>query len=334
MDASSQYREDSFKAASAHLHDLEGVPHDQVIDVVVTCDATWSKRGFTALYGAVVVGSWKTGQILDVELLSKHCSVCSRQPQRDEDSVEFKDWWEKHKDSCSINYEGSSPAMECTGALRIWNRSVQKNYLRYTSVICDGDSKTATLLNSEQPYGEGIEIVKHEWVEHVQKRLTTAINNLKQTKKKDDNGNKIKWGGKGRLTKNSIQTMQIYYGGAIHYHVGDLNEMMKAVWAIFRHCTSTDEHPHHEYCPPGGTNPKKNWCKYKNALAAKVQPPPHSAPLIPPDLAEHMKPEFARLADRNLLDRCLLGATQNQNESFNSTVAQMSKRKVFKSYQC
>lgn len=188
--------------------------------------------------------------------------------------------------------------------------------MRYTSAISDGDSKSASLLNSEHPYREGVEIKKHECVGHVQKRLTTAINNLKQTKKKDDEGNKIKWGGKGRLTKKNVQTMQIYYGGAIRYNPGDLNGMMKA---IFRHCTSTDEEPHHEFCPPAGNDKKKNWCKYNNATAENKEPPAHN-PLIPLDLAEHVKPVFARLADRKLLDRCLLGATQNQNESFNSTV--------------
>ncbi len=130
----------------------------------------------------------------------------------------------------------------------------------------------------------------------------------------------IVWSGKGRLTKKNIQTLQLYYGGAIRFHAGNLNEMTKAIWAIFRHCSSTDENPHHEYCPPGGIDPQKNWCKYKNAVAVNKEPPPHSAPLIPPDLAVHVKPVFLRLADRKLLDRCPLGATQNQNESFNSTI--------------
>ena len=33
-----------------------------------------------------------------------------------------------------------------------------------------------------------------------------------------------------------------------------------------------------------------------------------------------MKPIFCRLSKRDLLEKCLLGATQNQNESFNSTI--------------
>ena len=34
-------------AASAHLNQCCGVPFDEIIDVPVTCDGTWSKRGFT-----------------------------------------------------------------------------------------------------------------------------------------------------------------------------------------------------------------------------------------------------------------------------------------------
>ena len=38
-----------------------GAGDDELVDVKVTCDRTLSKRGFTALYGVVVVASWDTG---------------------------------------------------------------------------------------------------------------------------------------------------------------------------------------------------------------------------------------------------------------------------------
>ena len=46
---------------------------DDVTDITVTCDGTWVRRGFQSLYGVVVVASWDTGKVLDVEVLSKHC---------------------------------------------------------------------------------------------------------------------------------------------------------------------------------------------------------------------------------------------------------------------
>ena len=50
-------------AASAHLHKLQGVDPTTVLDITVTCDGTWSKRGHTATHGVVVVIAWETGQV-------------------------------------------------------------------------------------------------------------------------------------------------------------------------------------------------------------------------------------------------------------------------------
>ena len=49
------------EAASEHLYDMHGVKKDDLLDITVTCDGTWSKRGFTAMYGVVVVASWEMG---------------------------------------------------------------------------------------------------------------------------------------------------------------------------------------------------------------------------------------------------------------------------------
>ena len=64
-------------AASAHLHHLHGAKSTDIIDIAVTCDGTWSKRGFTATHGVVAVIAWETGQVLDFEIKSKLCSVCA-----------------------------------------------------------------------------------------------------------------------------------------------------------------------------------------------------------------------------------------------------------------
>ena len=41
-------------------------------------------------------------------------------------------------------------------ALILWVRSVEKNKLRYTVVISDGDAKMISRLNSEHPYGSDV----------------------------------------------------------------------------------------------------------------------------------------------------------------------------------
>ena len=45
----------TFAAAAAELR--VGARDDELVDVMVTCDGTWSKRGFSALYGVIVVAS-------------------------------------------------------------------------------------------------------------------------------------------------------------------------------------------------------------------------------------------------------------------------------------
>ena len=53
--ASMEAAEANMQAASQNLHRKFGVQPSALKDVTVTCDGTWSKRGFTATYGVVVV---------------------------------------------------------------------------------------------------------------------------------------------------------------------------------------------------------------------------------------------------------------------------------------
>ncbi len=91
--------------------------------------------------------------------------------------------------------------------------------------------------------------------------------------------------------------------------------MTTACWAVFYHYISTDQDPQHDFCPDG----PDSWCKYQQALAAGWEPPP-SHTLIPVDYRQAVEKVFEDLCDKSLLSRCLLGATQNRNESFNSLI--------------
>ena len=100
-------------AAAEHLHIVMGKALDEVLDVVVTVDGTWQKRGRTSLYGVVVAIAWKTGQVLAWEVPSKHCMACKL--REDMDSEEYKEWYEGHKEECECNYKGSSNVIEIAG---------------------------------------------------------------------------------------------------------------------------------------------------------------------------------------------------------------------------
>ena len=320
------------------------------IDVTVTFDGTWSKRGFTALYGVGVVTSLDTGCVLDMCTLSRYCGVCAYHRAK-LNTVEFKRWYETHKSSCKLNHSHSSPSMEAAAGLILWNRSVSRLNLRYVNVVSDGDSKTIKDLREAQPYGEGVTLTKYECVGHVQKRLGKAVIKLrtkppmenvkvvvrpavkarKATKKRPARKasrevtktvlKKVQVGGRNGITKKIYKILQQYYGNAIRQHAGDLDGMVEACWAVYYHSISTDDDPQHHCCPKSMTS----WCFYQRAMACSLDVPHHLDPthkdcLIPLRLAQHIKPIFERLCDRSLLEGCVLGATQNQNESFNSVV--------------
>ena len=95
----------------------------------------------------------------------------------------------------------------------------------------------------------------------------------------------------------------------------DVDGMFRAIWAVFHHSISDDEQHDHQFCPTGSDS----WCKYNRALADNVEPPKHT-PKLPKDLGPFIKPVFTALSKRELLEKCVLGATQNQNESFNNIV--------------
>ena len=120
---------------------------------------------------------------------------------------------------------------------------------------------------------------------------------------------------KGVFNDKTIDLLQTYYGNAIRSHVGDLEGMKRACWAVFYHSISTDDNPQHHCCPEG----TDSWCKYQRAVALQQDVPPHS-PRIPADFEPFIKPVFENLCNEQLLEKCLKGATHNQNESFNSLI--------------
>ena len=68
--------------------------------------------------------------------------------------------------------------MEVEAARVLWRRSVQRHKLRYTTLLSDGDAKTFAELTKIKPYGEDTEIDKEECINHVSKRLGSALRNI------------------------------------------------------------------------------------------------------------------------------------------------------------
>ena len=87
---------------------------------------------------------------------------------------------------------------------------------------------------------DDVKVSKLECVVHVQKRMGSRLRSLK---KRLDDGKPI--GGRGRLTDNVTDSMQVYYGEAIRNTTHSVKAMQDAIWAVWYHMQSTDQNPDH-----------------------------------------------------------------------------------------
>ena len=135
------------------------------------------------------------------------CSGCRKWENKDTTSQEYIDWKQNHE--CSANFQGSSCSMEPSGTLELFQRSLQHG-MRYKYLISDGDSKSHNMLLQQQPYGAAHTVEKRDCISHIQKRMGTALRELKRKHagQKLSNGKII--GGQGRLTDKLINSLQTY----------------------------------------------------------------------------------------------------------------------------
>lgn len=279
-------------------------------DLTVAFDGTWQKRGHTSNNGVVTATSVDTGKVIDVAIMSKYCRCTGRLKN-------------EHSDDCIANYYGSSGGMEVAGVKKIFHRSSQWYNVRYVKYLGDGDSKAFKEVLESKPYGNSVNISKLECIGHVQKRMGARLRRLKSVMKgkKLDDGKTLD--GKGRLTDSIIDHIQNCYGLAIRQNTGNLEEMRRAIWALYFHTASTDEHPQHGLCPKG----ENSWCKYNRGLTTGEKYIHHHS--LPSAIMAEIKPIFRDLADRSLLMKCLHGKTQNPNECLNSVIWHRLPKTVF-----
>ena len=274
----------------------------------VSLDGSWQKRGHAPLHGVVTAIS--EGKCVDTQVLTKYCRMC-RIWEPKKGTPKYDEWYDTHKQKCQLNHEQSSGAMESAGAVDIFSRPIEQNELIYPEYLGDGDSSSFKDVVTSKPYEKYcIEPSKNECVGHVQKRLGTSLRN----KVKAYKGTKTPLGGKGTLTKKTIDSMQNWYGMAIRHNLENLYQMKKAVGAILWHCTDFSE-GRHRFCPLG----INSWCKFqKDKVTGKTT---HKNKInLSEDIFKIIKPIFHDLASDELLSKCLHGQTQNPNESINKII--------------
>ncbi|CAN7978555.1 unnamed protein product [Ixodes persulcatus] len=205
---------------------------DDLLDICVSYDGTWQKRGHTSNFGVGAVIEVNTGLVLDFSVHSKYCHGCNLGPK--EDAEGYQAWMESHKDVCQKNFGGSSNAMEVAAAGVIFSRSLELHKLQYVTMLSDGDSKAYTHVAGLGVYDKDIQ--KEDCVNHVAKRMYSGMEKLKKSKKG--------LGGKGKLTNVMMRKLTNYYATALKDNAPDVTKMQKGVYTQVS-CTHTLLMKHH-----------------------------------------------------------------------------------------
>ena len=94
--------------------------------------------------------------------------------------------------------------MEVECAKVLWGRSEANFKLRYSTMLTDGDSKSFDAICEENIYGADKQVVKEECINHISKRMGTALRTLMETCRAQ--GKSIS--GKGQLTREKIMKVR------------------------------------------------------------------------------------------------------------------------------
>lgn len=279
-----------------------------ILNLTVSGDGSWKKRGFSSLYGVTTLIANNTRKVIDLVVKSSYCQTCTYLKNHIDDPH-----YEAHKEECPINHKGSAGKMEVDAMLEMFRRSEERFGVKYSNYIGDGDTKTFKAILDAKPYGDDFTVSKSECVGHVEKRMGSRLRNVKKAEK---------FGGKSKLTDVLIKKLTKYYGLAIRRNPNSKDDMKKAIMATYYHLISTNKKPQHQFCPPG----TDSWCTYRvteatNTLKSYNHPEP-----LHPSVQKAILPIYEDLSRDDLLERCLGGNTQNANEAFNSTIWRLAPK--------
>ena len=171
--------EQSMKAAADDIRkELLGDDYDEetTVDVDISADGSWQKKGFSSLNGLITIISLLNGKCLAYDAMTKKCKSCEVWESQ-KDTPDYQIFLETR--DCPINHLGSAGLMEPSGVVRCFNRSVETLKLRYENFIGDGDSKAYLEVVKADP-DDGFGVKKGECVGHIQKRVGSRLRKLKK----------------------------------------------------------------------------------------------------------------------------------------------------------
>ncbi|CAF3719135.1 unnamed protein product [Rotaria sp. Silwood1] len=293
---------ESYKLNSMKNAIEEACSESNTRKLTVSGDGTWQKRGFSSLHGIVeIMSTGSSTKVLDLERLSKSCSICTGALSiKHSNPTKYEEIKNKHK--CEINHSGSSKSMEAEGIYRLFSRC---------SYVGDGDSKVFPQLTSNPPYKD-VSISKIDDVNHFSKKMLHRLQKIAKDLKETEIDGKLGIGGKGRMTQQMMINFQQYYRQAIVRNKTNLDEMIRSVWAIWKHKCSSNEEPHHEWC-------SIKYCGYLKSLE-KDEEYDHNKHRLPLGVMKAIRPVFDELAHPDTLKKVINGGSQNSNESFHAVL--------------
>lgn len=150
--------------------------------LTVSGDGTWSKKGFTSLFGVTTLIGKYSSKVLDLVVNSKCCKACEIWKNK-LDTEEYFTWKQEHDDECTINHIKTLKKMEVNAIIEMFSTSIEKYGVRYGQYICNGDSKTFKRILNTKPYGDDLRVLKKEYIGHFGKRMASRLRSIKEKNK-------------------------------------------------------------------------------------------------------------------------------------------------------
>ena len=296
----------SMSEAANELHlRVNAVPSavPNCINIAVSFDSSWKTRGFYSNLGFGSAISANRKKILDYKLLNRICEKCIRwgEKRKEENPEIYKLWYESHKPNCQKNFSGSSQAMEPEAARIIWNRSVEKHQLCYSTFIGDGDSKSYQQVVNMDPYPL-VPIHKEECLAHVSKRVKKSLCRIKKSTKAHAYI-------QHKLPEPKAEYVSSNYSTVVLQHRGKSPaQMAKGLDTLLSHISGK-----HDSCPTD------SWCRWRKT-ATTSQPTPATTTNFTSQDIKKVREVFAIFATEDFSRHLTLGLTQNANESLHNTI--------------
>jgi len=111
------------------------------LNLKISGDGSWKRRGFKSLYGVTTLIGYYSGKVIDFVVKSSYCQACTAWKNK-QDNPNYEEWFAQHQEECANNHTGSAGKMEVDAIKEMFLRSEEKFGVKYGNYIGDGDSKT------------------------------------------------------------------------------------------------------------------------------------------------------------------------------------------------